>query len=472
MPDAAAHISAAGTSAPQTRATPTGRRLAWLDALRGIAALFVVFDHLSYGVLQHARADVYQWFDPGQYGVFVFFMVSGYIVPASLERKVSVRTFWVSRVFRLYPLYLFAIAGMIVLQATHVGTLNGMVGDLKYSVAADAFMLQSVLFEPTAPNVVWSLAFEMVFYLMLTGLFVVGVHRRSSRYALIFAVAAVALGGVIEAGTLSKHLFLPGTVVFATDALVFAGLALALFTRGPARVAGAAVAGLAGLAVAALNGGYAAPWECFTIFALMFLGTVLYRAERGEYDWRKAVMVATVVFGLLLIAEMWHDSPGGNLVSIRGGFLTLALAGATFAAGMACRNRRVPGILAWLGLVSYSVYLLHPLLIEVYQKIPGLTQPHPFPVQVALAAGFLAVLLGCCALTYRFVEAPMQRAGRALVKRYAWFGADAVPVPAAAGTAEAPRNPEARWAQHREWSITQSPLPSGSRGTTKSASSG
>jgi peptidoglycan/LPS O-acetylase OafA/YrhL len=58
-----------------------------------------VRDHLGYSVLQHARADVYQWFDPGQFGVFVFFLVSGYIVPASLERKGSVRGFWVSRVF-------------------------------------------------------------------------------------------------------------------------------------------------------------------------------------------------------------------------------------------------------------------------------------------------------------------------------------------------------------------------------------
>jgi peptidoglycan/LPS O-acetylase OafA/YrhL len=45
----------------------------------------VVFDHLTYSVLQPVRNTVYQWFDPGHYGVFVFFLVSGYIVPASLE---------------------------------------------------------------------------------------------------------------------------------------------------------------------------------------------------------------------------------------------------------------------------------------------------------------------------------------------------------------------------------------------------
>jgi peptidoglycan/LPS O-acetylase OafA/YrhL len=68
----------------------TGNRLAWLGALRGIAALCVVFDHLTYSVLQPVRNSVYHWFDPGQYGVFVFFLVSGYIGPASLERKGSV----------------------------------------------------------------------------------------------------------------------------------------------------------------------------------------------------------------------------------------------------------------------------------------------------------------------------------------------------------------------------------------------
>src|SRR5580698_7277410 len=138
------------TSSPP--ATPAGRRLVWLDALRGFAALFVVFDHLSYYVLQHVRADVYQYFDPGSYGVFVFFLVSGYIVPASLERRGSVRGFWVSRLFRLYPVYLFAVGAMIVLWAAGIGSLSGMNSDAVTSSFADVFLLQSVLWAPTVPN--------------------------------------------------------------------------------------------------------------------------------------------------------------------------------------------------------------------------------------------------------------------------------------------------------------------------------
>ena len=68
------------------------------------------------------RSPVYHWIDPGNYGVFVFFLISGYIVPASLERKGSVRTFWVSRLFRLYPLYLLAVAFAVAFYLTHVGS--------------------------------------------------------------------------------------------------------------------------------------------------------------------------------------------------------------------------------------------------------------------------------------------------------------------------------------------------------------
>jgi peptidoglycan/LPS O-acetylase OafA/YrhL len=111
--------------APAPAPAATGTRLAWLDVLRGLAALAVVFDHTSYYALQHARSLVYQWFDPGNYGVFVFFIISGYIVPASLERKGSVRTFWVSRLFRLYPLYLLAVGIAVAFYFAHFGTARG-----------------------------------------------------------------------------------------------------------------------------------------------------------------------------------------------------------------------------------------------------------------------------------------------------------------------------------------------------------
>src|SRR6201995_2211060 len=104
----------------------TASRRAWLDALRGFAALCVVFDHGSTLLLLPVRSFLYQWLDLGQYGVFVFFLVSGYVVPASLERKGSVRGFWMSRAFRLYPMFVVAVGLSVVLWASGIGSLGGM----------------------------------------------------------------------------------------------------------------------------------------------------------------------------------------------------------------------------------------------------------------------------------------------------------------------------------------------------------
>src|SRR5690242_21934303 len=88
------------------------RRMAWLDALRAVAALLVVYAHLSHYLLRGARDVSAEWLHAGTAGVMLFFLVSGYIIPASLERHGSLRRFWVSRLARLYPLYL--VVGVLV----------------------------------------------------------------------------------------------------------------------------------------------------------------------------------------------------------------------------------------------------------------------------------------------------------------------------------------------------------------------
>ena len=73
--------SAGSKDAGPKDAGASASRLGWLDVLRGVAALAVVFDHISYYTLQHVRELIYQWFDPGNYGVFVFFLIRGTSCP-------------------------------------------------------------------------------------------------------------------------------------------------------------------------------------------------------------------------------------------------------------------------------------------------------------------------------------------------------------------------------------------------------
>ncbi|MEV1202790.1 acyltransferase family protein [Microbispora rosea] len=164
-------------------------RLAWLDALRGIGAMAVVAEHALPWLMPSLRP---YWFSLGMYGVLVFFLVSGYIIPASLEKRGEVGAFWVSRVFRLYPLYLLVIA--LVLAMAFWVPVRQEVPRHPSAVAAHVSMLLDVVHTGALADPMWTLSYEMVFYLLVTALFVGGVHRRSGTLAIAFGVVAVAAG--------------------------------------------------------------------------------------------------------------------------------------------------------------------------------------------------------------------------------------------------------------------------------------
>src|SRR6266480_3962126 len=82
-------------------ARPQGR-LGFLDVARGLAALLVLLSH-AFGHLPAAAAL-------GRTGVLLFLVVSGFIIPASLEQGGSNARFWLRRFFRLFPLYWASIA--------------------------------------------------------------------------------------------------------------------------------------------------------------------------------------------------------------------------------------------------------------------------------------------------------------------------------------------------------------------------
>jgi peptidoglycan/LPS O-acetylase OafA/YrhL len=410
----------------RSRTSQAAGRLAWLDALRGFAALCVVFDHGSTLLLQPVRDFLYQWLDFGQYGVFVFFLVSGYIVPASLERKGSIRSFWVSRAFRLYPMYAVALVIAVVAYKTGHGTIYGAEHDPLTSMASWLIMLPNLLTGPNVPNVTWTLSYEMVFYLLLAALFSWKIHTRSGGYALGCAIAAVALGGVLPLAALtnwSRHAHQGLLILNVTaDAAILAGIALAMTDRRlPAKI-GATAAAACGLVLVTFNQGYPYPWSGFMILALMFTGTLIYRAEHGQVRKPTAAWIAAAVLALTILAGLWHGKHYGQQWEFQW-VTSIAGAAVTFAIGLAVKNRKVPRAVAWLGLISYSVYLLHPLVFNAYRTIPALHRTHPMGTQVLLAAAITAVIIAVSGITYYLVERPMQRFGRRVAK-YLEAGAD------------------------------------------------
>lgn len=184
-------------AAADTPPSPRQNRLAALDGLRGFLALAVVFHHASiyYRFLLDGR-----WELPsaspfyallGQAGVAMFFMVTGYLFWSRLIEEAG-RPAWlrlyIGRLFRIGPLYLAAVAGLLVV--VFVGTqghLNVPLSSLARQVSR--WLALGFLSGPNVNNypgtnlvlagVTWTLRYEWIFYLCLPAAAFVARRRRT-----------------------------------------------------------------------------------------------------------------------------------------------------------------------------------------------------------------------------------------------------------------------------------------------------
>ncbi|MFG2128995.1 acyltransferase family protein [Streptomyces sp. NPDC048751] len=388
-------------------------RSGWLDALRGVAALVVVFDHSSYTFMADFRQELMPQFNTSRYGIMVFFLVSGYIIPASLERRGCVRTFWIGRIFRVYPLWAAVVAVVLALDLLGVAELRDFGGQSAAAVAvAHVTMLQELLGTPNLLLVLWTLSYEMAFYLLVVALFTVRVHERSAAVAVVVAVLAavsVTAGVALPPSALSG---LVGTGPLIAFASVTMGVAICCASAGSPvlRGFGGVLGGVPALVLVPFNG-TVPMWEGLVILAVMFLGTAVHRAEHGRSTWRCAAGTAVVVVACAVGSAYRYGD--GDHFTRRGWIVAFLLAVLTFGAGLAARRRRIPRTLTALGTISYSVYLVHPVLLAVIDSTIGRRRQDSLALEVA----FFAVLLPLCRLTHRYVETPSQMWGRRLARR-------------------------------------------------------
>lgn len=399
---------------PATDSAPGPLRSGWLDALRGIAALVVVFDHSSYSFMAEFRRELMPEFNTSRYGIMVFFLVSGYIIPASLERRGCIRTFWIGRVSRIYPLWAAVVIAVLALNQLGIAEIRTDFGGQSAATMAAAHLtlLQELLGTPNLLLVLWTLSYEMAFYLLVVALFTVRQHQRSAAVAITLAVLAavsVTAGTTLPVSALSGALGTGPLIALASIAMVVA-ICCASAGSPQLRVFGGVLGGVLALVLVPLNGTVPL-WEGMVILAVMFLGTAVYRAEHHQSTWRNAAYTAAVVVACAVGSAYGHGD--GAHFTRRGWIVAFLLAVLTFGIGLALRHRRIPRLLTWLGTISYSVYLVHPVLLAVSDGTIGRWRRDSLVLEVT----FFAVLLPLCVLTHRYVEAPSQRWGRKLARR-------------------------------------------------------
>jgi peptidoglycan/LPS O-acetylase OafA/YrhL len=349
-----------------------GHRYAGVDALRGVAALLVLVLHAAEifapmpglsgrgAEWHHAAASV----DLGRAGVVAFFLISGFVIPATLEGRTgdALRRFWIRRACRLYPAFWLSIPlGFYALWTLHGRSYTAA------DVVANATMLPMVFGRDMAIGLYWTLETELVFYALCSALFAAGGLRRPGvLIGVQLALLVLALAMKVQPDlrpTVPQWLLMPHSL-----AVMFAGALcreafearerMAIDAHGGRRALAYAVTGLLlGLLPALAQGLGKGAGPGFTLAASYAIG-----------------------FALFVVTITWV--------------------------------RRPPRVFVWLGTISYSLYLLHPIpLYIVASLLTGVAVPAPIGVgTLVVVVAALAVPLA--AASYYAVELPAIRRGR------------------------------------------------------------
>jgi peptidoglycan/LPS O-acetylase OafA/YrhL len=345
---ASAASPAAGSASPAASIQPISARLDFVDGMRGIAALAVFVSHALPAISPAFRTHIGPYFYLGNWGVVLFLMCSGFILPVSLERQGSLARFWVRRFFRLYPLYW---VNLIILVAFGFGdakaVLSGSTAQSVQFFLANLTMFQGFMGIPHMIALYWTLTLELLFYLALSLLFLLKLNARFSTATL--ALILISIGA---------ELTIPLPFAFSYS----------------------------------------------THLILILVGMVAYRHYSGGLRPSVGVAVALLTPLMLIIPQLVDPSNSHTQLA----WVTAQLAAyACFGVAYLLRARPVHPILRYFGQISYSVYLMHPIVLET---VPQLASP-----ALTLLVWLLAVTLAASA-TYRWVEQPMIAWGQRLTR--------------------------------------------------------
>jgi peptidoglycan/LPS O-acetylase OafA/YrhL len=367
---------------------PPWKRIQLLDVARGLAAIAVVLHHVLRSTPGLNAVDWWKtpaaqdWWIPfvflGDLAVTLFFVLSGVsLAMGAVNRVFRVQEFCIKRFFRIYPLYVFAILAYFVFRPVYHLLVHTPQNDwlseqyvcpLTIKTWATYLTMTSnfVNGPPAFNSALWSLPIEMQFYLFFPLLvFLVGQKPR-----------AVGNGSVILFGaamiSISHFLHLPG--------------------RTTARL-----------------------WE-FAGGVVIGANLPLIWTQLRRPSWRAVLLLAALFF--FLSARLGFRPPiplaPYNWLDVMFSFSLVAL---ILTYGNWSAHNGIQRLLVGIGVWSYSVYLLHNLVL-------GLVAPLVTRLELPAAAHAALVLLIVVPVTvllsavaYRWLEKPCMELGHRLARR-------------------------------------------------------
>lgn len=386
-----AHVEGRIIPAPAV-AGPRPTRLAGLDGLRGLAALYVVINHVFlrafHGYPLNREPAWAGWLLYGRFAVVVFIVLSGFSLALSPARHGwrldAVSRFARRRAWRILPAYWAALALSLAVAWLIVPQPGKGVPDAK-SVLVNGLLAQNIVAAHSPNAAFWSMAVEAQLYLLFPLLLVI--VRRWSAIAMLATVTGIVAG----VGVIGPHMARLDTFVIQSPPDLAALFAVGILTAG---IVGAGQA-------------------------------------RRSWPWAWLALAALTP----VLATIWWQGSAWTLHRLFWVDLALGPAIACLLAGLATgRPALLLGLLDTrpireLGLSSYSLYLTHaPIVVVVYEKVVAGRVAQGVPAFFVTLAVAVPLTIAFARVFASVFEIPFQEQHtRSAPARVSRLGLDGVP---------------------------------------------
>lgn len=348
-----------------------------IQILRGIAALFVVCFHFRYAVNDiYAQKDIgNRLFEFGSFGVDLFFIISGFIMAMSARKNENLSEFFIKRFFRIYPLY-FVVLTLYILLSFNEYSLPQIIKS--YLLIPIDYKSEMPYYGYSIMAIAWTLTYEFWFY------FIFGISKKLSY----------------------KNKFIISSVLLSAPVVLVNGINIDAF-----------------------HANYVLNWGVFNNIQFI-TNPVVYNFILGILSFNICVFVSkhkellrpalSLVLPLLLLYGVI------GVVSIRGmghginqwGWYCFIIVTSIVISEMYFKDMYANSKMVYLGEISFSIYLIHPLLFILVNSY------HPFIDVFNSLSGFtrlscLVAFVVCIShIVYRLIEIPTHNLGKKLAKKY------------------------------------------------------
>ncbi len=359
-----------------------------LNTLRFLAAFLVVLHHAEslrkdHGLKHHLRD--YGLFQNGANAVSFFFVLSGFLITYLLlkereaKKDISVKQFYIKRIFRIWPLYfLMVIIGAIIqpyfIEWFHIPyEMPYTIGETWYYFVFFVPGMVNYFFGSNLLEPLWSIGVEEVFYLIWAPLF-----KWFKKHVLTLLLSVIAFKLVL----ISVNTFwsLPGVLSYLIRIHQFEAMA---------------IGGLGAYLVYHFGKQINASW-IYSIPAQIILYSLI---------------LVFIVFGANIQSQIWYFFFENSIVSAivpNALFLYLIIGVSVVDKNLFTLENRV---FSYLGEISYGIYMFHLLILsQIIELLKGFVAGSGMFLETLFYYGVsFALILGVCVLSKRTLEAYFER---------------------------------------------------------------